>query len=243
MVNKYTDIELIAPEAREYILWGRRQRKKHKGYKDSKGYKKDSFAVNYQKEMRNWENIIRKLLNVLTCAHNNRILKYRDRDVGVCYREIDFIAKPDEKTLTFVEIKLKDNYNPEISYSKSGLKQINDSILIAKEKYDNLNGLSICIDMSYLYGIESQYDNTVFDDYFDIPTYLMTSSENNTIWLNSKEISRIAIEKDLLKKSQIDDIKRLFNEKNDPLSLLNGNKCDDLHNNQFEILKTLKLNK
>ncbi len=184
MVKQYIDVELISPNSPAYLAWSRRQRRIHKGYKDSDKYKKDFLESDYQKAMRKWERVIRSLLSKITCEYENRILKYTERDVGTCYREIDFIAKPDANTLTFCEIKLKDRYMPNISSKKSGWSQLNKSTSIAIQKYGNLCGLSICVDMSYVYALENLADRGDFDAFMDISNYLLPSRDKKTIWLN-----------------------------------------------------------
>ena len=243
MIKQYTDVELISPNNHGYLAWGRRNKKKYKGYKDSKKYKKDPFESDYQKEIRKWEHVMRSLLSKLTCEDERRILKYTEHNIGTGYREIDFIAKPDANTLIFCEFKLKDRYKLNIGSKESGWSQLNKSISIAKNSYDHLSGLSICVDMSHVYALQSAVNIDTFDSYMDIPKYLLPSSGKRIIWLDSTEIARLAVEFNILTDSQIDTMALLFRQKNDPMSLLDSNQEGGFYNTPFDKLRSLKLNK
>ena len=98
---------------------------------------------------------------------------------------------------------------------------MNKSLAISSRKYKNVAGLSICVDMSHLYGIDSTATDDVYCKYGDIKKYFdLASTENNVIWLNSLEMARLAVENNFITNKEVDSIKKIFNERNDPLSTL-----------------------
>jgi hypothetical protein len=241
MVKQYSKVELVSPYCPEYLAWGRRNRKIHKGYKDSDKYKKDIFESDYQKAIRKWEHVLRSLLSKSICEYDHRILRYTENKIGTFYREIDFIARPDAKTLVFCEFKLKDRYKLNIGSKPAGWSQLNKSISIAQNCHDHLYGLSICVDMSHVYALQSSASIDTYDSYLDIQSHLPPSGSKRVIWLNSAEIARAAVEFNILTDGQIDDMALLYRQKNDPMSLLDGSRDTDFHNTPLDKLRTLKI--
>jgi hypothetical protein len=127
--------------------------------------------------------------------------------------------------------------------SSSGWEQLNKSILIASEKFNIVGGLSICVDMSYIYDLENSEEKPTYCIFRNIPNYFLSPSlDENIMWLSSKEIAELAVEFNLSTNFQIDNMKNLFHRKNDPLSIVQ-NPLDITTSNKkpFNILKNFKI--
>lgn len=233
-MKDYTNVSLVSPKNLRYRSFCR----KYTIFKSQ--YKKDYFEQQYQIKLMKWEYIIQFLLSKLIFEEKNRILKYTEDNIGR-YREIDFIGKPKEEEFMLCEIKLKQEYAEKMSSKKSGWSQINKQISILSNKYENIGGLSICMDMSYLYNRKLSVNNDInYCKYKDLYKYLIFNpSEKNTIWLNSLEISKIAINYGLITRKNVLNMEKSFNEKNNPLSILGKNRQNRIKNNPFEELKKL----
>jgi hypothetical protein len=215
---RYFDINFVNTNHLGYKKWGRRYARITRLSKG--GGKKDSFDVAFNKELITWEKIIQTLLSRVVLEDKNRILQYRTQSGSAQYREIDFIAKVKDR-MVLCEIKLKRVYKDKIGDSRSGWKQLNKSIDISCHKYSNIAGLAICVDMSFLYGIDCIIDDDVYCKYNNIKKYFdIASSEKKIIWLNSLDMAKLAVKLSLISIDEVESMKRIFNEKNNPLSTL-----------------------
>jgi hypothetical protein len=110
---------------------------------------------------------------------------------------------------------------------------------IAKESLNTLSGISICVDMSHMYGLDTE---ATADDYCQIADLekLLTSPllEKRTLWLSSIEISNLAIKMGFLTQSDVAEMKKLHDEYKNPLSVLND-ETDHISNNPFQNLASL----
>lgn len=219
MSKQYSTIELVSPLHPEYISNNRKYKaiknltRKHNGV--------DHFSKAYNNALLKWEYVMQCLLSRLTSEVEERILKFSGHRAGFDFREIDFISNPSAEALIFCELKLKKDYKESLSVKASGWAQLNKSIAIASQKYNKLGGLAICVDMSHVYGLTSSASEQDYCKYKDLVSYLLTpSTEHKTIWLNSLEVSALAIESGLLTEGDIDQMKKLYNEHENPLSVL-----------------------
>ncbi len=220
MMNKhYFDVELISPQSRSYVS----NNKKFKRISDNdrKFKEVDHFAARYYRELSRWEFVIQRLLSRLTVEVQNRILRYSNINTGIRYREIDFIAQSSKDELIFCELKLKENFSEKLGSKASGWAQLNKSLVIAGTKYQKLGALSICVDMSHVYGLETKAIDLNYCKFAALKNHLeIPSLDNKTLWINSKEIASLAIEHELLTLNDVNEIKKLFQEFKDPLSTI-----------------------
>ena len=167
-------------------------------------------------------------------------MRYFDSTIKTpSYREIDFIAKSDIDSLCLCEIKLKNKYIPSIKSKLSGWTQLNKSISIAEHRYKNLSGLSICVDMSPIYGLECLAEEDSYCELTSVKKYMFLSSkEKKTIWLNSLDLSKLAFQFGLLKEADVYNTRELFEILNDPMSLLTSNNVP-FDNMPFKDLKKI----
>jgi hypothetical protein len=187
-----TDIKLLEPSNTSYRAWSRRFMLRNHSSKKIRNQVESEFTRSLQK----WESALRSLLSLLANEESKRILRYFDPDSQVAnYREIDFIAKSGADSLCLCEIKLKNKYIPDIRSTSSGWTQLNKSLSIAKHRYKNLSGLSICVDMSPVYGLPLFSGEERYCEYSGIKNHMFcSSSDQKTIWLNSQDLSKLAIE-------------------------------------------------
>jgi len=207
-----------------------------------KKYKQvDPFASEYTKELNRWEYVVQTLLATLIEQQENRILKYAADSIGHKYREIDFVAQPKIDELIFCELKLKANFKYDLRSKESGWAQLNKSIAIASQKYTNLTGLAICVDMSFVYGLESEaLSDLEYCQFQDIFNYLSTpQSKKCTIWLNSSEITELAILHGLLTYADLDKMREVYRAQKEPLSIL-GEQDSLTVNNPFQVLEGMR---
>lgn len=237
MNKQYSIIELISPRSPEYISNNRRYRAMNSASRKQRGV--DHFARDYNKALMKWERVMQSLLSLLTTEMEERILKYSGNYAGFDFREIDFIAQPAMDSLIFCELKLKKDYQKSLSSKASGWAQLNKSIAIAGQKYNRLGGLAICVDMSHVYGLNSSAGDYDYCKYSDLVSYLLTpSNEHRTIWLSSQEISTLAIQNGLLTEKEVEQMAKLYQEYENPLSVLPDGGDHEI-NNPFLVLNKL----
>ncbi len=240
MNNEYFEVELISPQSPSYLRNNRRYKKLSDKVREYKAV--DSFSATYNKTLLKWEFAVQRLLATLAIETPDRILKYSNTKIGIRYREIDFVAQPSEDELIFCELKLKENFKEELGSKASGWAQLNKSLNIASSEYQKLSGLSICVDMSHVYGLETKATELDYCKFLELTNYLSKTSKNREIlWLNSEEIAFLAIEHGLLTLKEVNGIKAQFQAYKDPLSTL-SNETHKAINNPFEDLIKLKNN-
>lgn len=237
MNTEYFDVELISTTSAAY----KRNNKKHKKMSDKiRQYKPvDHYAASYNKALLKWEFVVQSILSSISIENKNRILKFTDNQSNVRFREIDFIAESTANELVFCELKLKENFNSELGSKASGWAQLDKSISIADQYFDALSGISICVDMSHIYGLDSKAAEGDYCQIGGIQKLLaMPLSEKKTQWLSSIEISRLAIQNSLLTESDVLEMKDLYQEYKNPLSILND-ETGYIKNNPFQDLSSL----
>ena len=223
MHTNYPNINFVRPDDLGYKKWCHRNAQIRK--LSSRNSKHDPFEFAFNKKLIEWESIVQRLLSKVVIEYTNRILQFSKNGGATQYREIDFITKTLKDKIILCEIKLKQTYKEKGEASNwrkfSGWKQLSKSLTISSCKYKDVAGLSICVDMSHLYGIDSTATDDVYCKYSDIKKYFdLASTEKNVIWLNSLEIARLAVENNFITNIEVDSIKKIFNERNDPLSIL-----------------------
>lgn len=234
MNKQYSTIELISPKHPDYISNNRKYKVTNDAYRKHKGV--DHFSSAYNKALIKWEHVMQCLLSNLTSEVQERILKYSGHRAGFDFREIDFISQPSDETLIFCELKLKKDYKEKLGNKASGWAQLNQSISIASQKYNRLSGLAICVDMLHVYGIKSSASEQDYCKYQDLVGFLLTPSlEDKTIWLNSLEVSALAIQHGLLTEDDIDQMKTIYQEYENPLCALSSDGAETI-NNPFKVL-------
>jgi hypothetical protein len=239
MNKQYSTIELISPKHPEYISNNRKYKTITDASRKQKGV--DHFSKAYNKALMKWEHVMQCLLSHLTSEVEERILKFSGHRAGFDFREIDFISQPSAEALIFCELKLKKDYKENLGEKASGWAQLNKSIAIASQKYNKLGGLAICVDMSHVYGLTSSASEHDYCKYKDLVSYLLTPSiEHKTIWLNSLEVSALAIQHGLLTEGDIDQMKKLYQEHENPLSVLPSGEVEAINNPFIALSKLLK---
>jgi len=237
----YNDIELISPQASAYLANNRRY--KVKALRLKKYRQVDPFAMAFNKELYRWEYVVQRLLAKLVTEVETRILRYSENHKGHQYREIDFITQSDANTLTFCELKLKTQFKHHLNCKASGWRQLNKSIAVAGQKYQHLKGLSICVDMAAVYGLESDAGIQDYCPYQEITDYLLASStfeQRPMIWVNSLDIARWAIHYQLLTQSDVDRMKQAYQEYHNPFLVLDGHVSKVGNSSAFQLLTQLK---
>ncbi|MBA6303471.1 hypothetical protein [Colwellia sp. MB02u-14] len=235
--SEYFNVELISTTSPAY----KRNNRKYKRISDKvRQYKSvDHYASSYNKALLKWEFVVQSILSSISNENRNRILKFTDKTSNVRFREIDFIAEPTANALIFCELKLKEKFNAEIGKKASGWAQLNKSISIAEENFNTLSGLSICVDMSLIYGLETEANEDDYCQIGDLEKSLTSPLlEKRTLWLSSIEISSLAIKMGLLTQSDVAEMKKLHKEYKNPLSVLND-ETDHISNNPFQNLSSL----
>ena len=239
MDKQYSTIELISPKHLDYISNNRKYKTANDAYRQHKGV--DHFSSAYNKALLKWEHVMQCLLSNLTSEVQERILKYSGHRAGFDFREIDFISQPSDETLIFCELKLKKDYKEKLGNKASGWAQLNKSISIASQKYNRLSGLAICVDMSHVYGLRSSASEQDYCKYQDLVGFLLTPSrEDQTIWLNSLEVSALAIQHGLLTEDDLGQMKTLYQEYENPLSVLTSREVEVINNPFLKLSKILK---
>jgi hypothetical protein len=220
MSEEYADVELVGTNHSGYKTFCHRY-KNNKVRRRSSNYKVNTFQRDYMKELSKWEHIVQCLLSTLICEEKNRILKYVIINVGLRYREIDFIAKPTDESLILCEIKLKESFIDKIKAKSSGWAQLNLSTSIANYTYRNIGGLAICVDMSNIYYLKSSVSSNGYCRHEDIPSYFsFDPSIKNIIWLDSLKVANFGMKYGLLEENDIKKLRGLFQEKRDPVYFL-----------------------
>jgi len=233
----HTNVELVSTDHSGYVALGRR-------YKalNSKKVASDPFVSHYQKALRKWEYVLRDLLAEVMIEEENRILRYLESSSKYRYREIDFIAKKDDRSLMFCEIKLKEKYKHSLGYSQSGWAQLNKSLSITNNSY-NANGLSICVDMSAVYCTNNfeMFDRPKeYGTFEDIKSHASEPFHcGDIVWLNGRDVAELAIERQLLTEEQVENMSILFREANNPISILSNDDEKTMSYNTFQVLKGL----
>jgi len=237
MMNSYTSIDLVDTHDIGYLRHSRFFKNIVKANRYTKKQLKNTIESNYQKELLKWESIVQTMLSSIVEEEKNRILKYRCERKNT-YREIDFIGKFSDKKLVFCEIKLKQNYREDLNSSKLGWKQLNKSIKVAQNKYKELGGLSVCVDMSYLYGREQENQVNEYNHISEVNNYIKRSfDEKNIVWLDSQEVANFALENELVTPNEIVQIKSSFIASKNPLSQID--EASEEINNPFAVLSAL----
>jgi len=237
MNKHYKEIELINPKSPSYIANNKRYKKTSNMFRKHK--RRDPFASEYNIELQRWESVVQRLLSTLICEEENRILKYIDGKKGYQYREVDFIGRNSSNRLTFCELKLKANFKEKLGSKESGRSQLNKSISIANHKYNNIGGLAICIDMSYVYGDVSNACMDSYSKFMNVLSYFLNGpTKVSTIWLSSIEICNLALQYKLLTQTDIDRMRKVHKEQLNPLSILTNEKINE-PNNPFGMLRNL----
>ncbi len=237
MNSEYFNVELISTTSPAY----KRNNRRYKKISDKVcQYKSvDHYASSYHKALLKWEFVVQSIFSSISNENKNRILKFTDKTSNVRFREIDFIAEPTANELIFCELKLKEKFNAEIGRKASGWAQLNKSISIAEESFNTLSGLSICVDMSHMYGLDTEATEDDYCQIADLEKSLTSPLlEKRTLWLSSIEISNLAIKMGLLTQSEVAEIKKLHKEYKNPLSVLD-NEADHISNNPFQNLASL----
>ena len=229
MKTKYTDVNLIKTSDISYRGWCRSFKLTKRGSKNTKTY---HLASQHEYLLAKWERAIRQLLSEIAEEENHRILRYRDSETHrPYYRELDFVAKRNQE-LCFCEIKLKQNFKTNIKNKASGWRQLNKSIAIASGRYGQLTGLSICVDMSEVYGLDSIEDGETFCNIGEIEKYLFRKDALNVIWIKSSDIFQHSIQNGLLTLEDGNEIKDSYKALYQPMTLLE-NQTNELKNNPF----------
>jgi hypothetical protein len=237
MNSEYFNVELISTTSPAY----KRNNRKYKRISDKvRQYKSvDHYASSYHKALLKWEFVVQSIFSSISNENKNRILKFTDKTSNVRFREIDFIAETTANELIFCELKLKEKFNAVIGKKSSGWAQLNKSISIAKESFNTLSGISICVDMSHMYGLDTEATEDDYCQIADLEQSLISPLlEKRTLWLSSIEISNLAIKMGLLTQSDVAEIKKLHEEYKNPLSVLD-NEADHISNNPFQNLASL----
>lgn len=238
MKIEYFDIDLISPQTPCYI----RHNKRFKSLSKKFGKKKsvDHFASKYGIALLKWEFVVQRLLATLCEEKRDRILKFSTKESGISFREIDLIAQSLKGELVFCELKLKEQFNETLGTKASGWAQLRKSIGIASRQYPKLSGLSICVDMSHVYGLETSALDMNYCQFSEIQHHLQyPSDQNQTLWICSKEVVSLAIEHNLLALKDIHEIERLHQEFKNPMSLIEKENFVDKYN-PFSALINLK---
>lgn len=232
MKTKYTDINLIKTSDISYRGWCRNFKLIKRG---SKNTRTNHLASQHEKLLAKWEHALRQLLSEIAEEEHHRILRYRESETHQPnYRELDFVAKKN-KELCFCEIKLKQNFKTNLKNKASGWRQLNKSIAIASGRYRQLTGLSICVDMSEVYGIESIESIEEDEKYCnvdEIEKYLFIKDTSNVIWIKSSDIFQRSIQNGLLTIEDGNKIKDSYRALYQPMALLE-NQTNELKNNPF----------
>ena len=234
MNSEYFNVELISTTSPVYQRNNRRYKKISDKVRQYKSV--DHYASSYNKALLKWEFVVQSILSSISNENKKRILKFTDKKSNVRFREIDFIAEPKANELIFCELKLKEKFNAEIGRKASGWAQLNKSISIAEQNFNTLSGISICVDMSHMYGLDTEANEGDYCQIADLKKSLTSPLlEKRTLWLSSIEISNLAMEMGLLTQSDVAEIKRLHEEYKNPLSVLSYG-MGYINNNPFHNL-------
>ena len=238
MKIEYFDVDLISPQSPCYIRHNRRFKRLSNKFDKSRTV--DYFASKYGKALLKWEFVVQRLLGTLCIEKCDRILKFSNKDTGTNFREIDFIAQPSKDELVFCELKLKEQFNKTLGAKASGWRQLRKSLRIANRQYTELSGLSICVDMSHIYGLETSALDMNYCQFAEIRYHLQHPGDHDqTLWISSQEVTALAIENNLLTLKDIDEIKRLHQEYKNPMSLIKPENFVAKYN-PFSVLINLK---
>lgn len=218
-MEQVRNVELVSVSNREYQV-------NNSGFKKRKAnlfkFKKvNSFASEHTRALQKWEWIVQQLLAKITPEYQDRILKYSTPTSFVNYKEIDFIAQPNKGEFIFCELKLKESFKSKMNDKTSGWKQLNKTLnVVADSPYKNATGLAICVDMSDVYGIDTDAVSSDYVQYSNLKLLLSCTSEKQTIWLSSRDITANAIKHGLLTNDDIETMREIHQSMKDPLSVL-----------------------
>ena len=219
MTKALHSIELVSTRLPSYLANNSRYRKM--AIQKRRPSCKDHFTDDYNKALLKWESAAQGILSRLTNERKERILRYSENGAIFFYREIDFIAEHSPEQLVFCEIKLKQRYNSSLGCKASGWRQLDKSLAIAKQRFQDVSGLAICVDMSWVYGIDSAATDNDYLTFSDIKSHIDSAAvSKNTIWLSSRELSGLAIKFGLLKPDDVIHMKELFMAFLNPLSTI-----------------------
>lgn len=238
-MEKVKNVKLISNGDKDYRI-------NNRGFKNKKRnlfkFKKvDSFASEHTKALEKWEKVVQQLLSKISNEYPERILKYSTATSFVNYKEIDFIAQPHVGQFIFCELKLKENFKRSMNQKTSGWKQLNKTLnIVSNSSYKNASALAICVDMSYVYGLESDAMSNDFVKYSDLHLSFTKAPEKKTIWLSSEDITSNAIKYGLLTERDIETMKELHQAMKDPLSILPPTE-KIFTNNPFSALQSMSL--
>jgi len=123
----------------------------------------------------------------------------------------------------------------------SGWQQLDKTLsILASSPYKNASGLAICIDMSHVYGLDSDAVDSDYVKYSDFNLFLSKASKQQTIWLSSQDITSNAIKHALLTEHDIEMMKEIYQSMKDPLSILPPPE-KTFTNNPFSVLQSMNL--
>lgn len=238
-MNQVRNVELVSVHNKEYQV-------NNSGFKQRKNnllkFKKiNSFASDHTKALQKWEWVVQQLLAKITNEYPERILKYSTPTSFVNYKEIDFIAQPNKGQFIFCELKLKESFKSKMNDKASGWKQLNKTLsVVVDSPYKNASGVAICVDMSDVYGIETDAVSSDYAKYSNLKLLLSDSSEKQSIWLSSRDITANAIKHGLLTDHDIATMKEIYQSMKDPLSTLPP-PDKAFTNNPFSALQSLSM--
>ena len=238
MTKQYTEVELVYPNDPRYLSHSSdRKRVKTNNYDKSLRLRIDPISSDYNAELRKWEYIVLCLLAKLFSVEEKRILRYTNKKGKGAFREIDLIVKSIEKSLILCELKLKEDYKRIMPRKNSGRRQLNKTQSIIGIKYDIRSTTSICVDMSYIYNLQSNINPQEYTSFSSLTSKILSQVQNwNLIWLNSREVKKLAIEHGLISNLEADTISILFKEYKDPMLLIEEKSTDDFSNCPFKDL-------
>lgn len=262
MINaRGTYSELVAADDSAYKHWGytfAKKRRRSSVAETSVDPTPQKLSREIGAEYQSWESALRKILSLHSTEYPNRILKYKNKNGVLAYREIDYIANIAD-ALLLCEIKLRnhiDILSGTRSIYKKGWKQVRASQGIAKHNYSLLRPLLIVVDMSYVFDIDylpSEQRPDFFhlaelNSYFGNLKTLISEDHFhkgaaiNLLLLDSKEVFDVAKEKGILSCIDMNRFRTLIQQKSgeerrENISFSTQN--DESINNPFSILKEL----
>jgi hypothetical protein len=155
-------------------------------------------------ELLRWEEIVRVLLSeAVLSASPDRILMSQNRSgLGqrLSFLELDFVAGSPDQPRLFVEIKLRER----TAGADVGRVQLRRSLGIARCRWPNLQGLSVCVAMGGLLQTEATCSVPVIP-LPQLPEHLeaAATTDNRVIWLDGCEVAERAVNAQLLTRDSI----------------------------------------
>jgi len=74
--------------------------------------------------------------------------------------------------------------------------------------------------MSHIYNNSNNVNNSVYCEYDNIISCFSPRFSQKTIWLDSREITKLLIENNLLTENEILNLRDMYNEYNNPMAIL-----------------------